>query len=267
MLLRWFSILALAARMLTGGDSVALAASALPALALAAPTLVLPASAVPTLGVPAPAPAVPILAKPASAVPTLAMLALAASTPTLAMPVPAPAVLTLAVPVPPAPTLAMPLAMPLAAPPPASAAPKLDSELVNFFVGEWKGAGHFSNGKPIASTLSFHLSLDSAWLVFEHRDIPPMNYKATGWWGVDANTKQFVAIVFDNFQGHRSFASRGWSGGRLILTTQSYAPGVGTYFEHFIYERISDSQFKMTYETSADAITWQLGDSLVYTRA
>lgn len=149
---------------------------------------------------------------------------------------------------------------------PGPAAPKLDTALVNFFVGEWKGEGHFSNGKPIASTLSFHLSLDSAWLVSEHRDIPPMDYKATGWWGVDVNTKQFVAIVFDNYQGHRSFASRGWSGGKLTLTTESYAPGVGIYFEHFIYERLSDNQFKMTYETSADAITWRLGDSLVFVR-
>jgi hypothetical protein len=114
--------------------------------------------------------------------------------------------------------------------------------------------------------LSFHLSLDSAWLVSDHRDVPPMSYKATAWWGVDENTKQFVAIVFDNFHGHRSFASRGWVGGKLILTAQSYAPGVGTYFEHFIYERISESQFKMSYETSADAITWRLGDSLVFSR-
>ena len=142
----------------------------------------------------------------------------------------------------------------------------LDSAMVRFFVGEWKGEGSFSNGKPIAATLSFHLSLDSAWLVSDHRDVPPMSYKATAWWGVDADTKQFVAIVFDNFHGHRSFASRGWVGGKLILTAQSYAPGVGTYFEHFIYERISESQFKMSYETSADAITWRLGDSLVFSR-
>ncbi len=36
--------------------------------------------------------------------------------------------------------------------------------------------------------------------------------------------------------------------------------------EHFIYERLSDTQFRMTYETSRDGIAWQMADSLVFTR-
>ena len=148
----------------------------------------------------------------------------------------------------------------------SGAPPRLDTVLVRYFVGEWKGEGAFANGRRIEATLSFHLSLDSAWLVSDHVDVPPGPYKATGWWGVDAGTGQFVAIVFDNFHGHRSFATRGWAGGRMVLMTESYAPGVGTYFEHFIYERLSDTQFRMSYETSADAVTWRLGDSLVFTR-
>ncbi|HEV2483196.1 MAG TPA: hypothetical protein VGS79_26200 [Puia sp.] len=148
----------------------------------------------------------------------------------------------------------------------SGAPPKLDTALVRYFVGEWKGAGAFANGRHIEATLTFHLSLDSAWLVSDHADVPPNSYKATAWWGVDATTGGFVAIVFDNFHGHRSFATRGWAGGRMVLTTPSYALGVGTYFEHFVYERLSDSQFRMSYETSADAVTWRLGDSLVFTR-
>jgi len=138
--------------------------------------------------------------------------------------------------------------------------------MVSYFVGEWKGNGTFANGRKIEATLTFRLSLDSAWLVSEHADEAPNSYKATGWWGVDANTGGFVAFAFDNFHGHRSFASRGWAGGRMVLLATSYAPGVGTYFEHFIYERLSDTQFRMSYETSGDAITWRLGDSLVFSR-
>jgi hypothetical protein len=38
-------------------------------------------------------------------------------------------------------------------------------------------------------------------------------------------------------------------------------------FEHFIYERLSAGQFKMTYEVSRDGITWRTGDWLVFTRS
>jgi hypothetical protein len=128
--------------------------------------------------------------------------------------------------------------------------PKLDSSLINFFVGDWTGDGHFANGRPIAATLSFHLTLDSAWLVSEHRDRPPGQYKADAYWGPD------VAYVFDNFHGHRSFSSS-WNAGRLVLATA---------YEHFIYEKISPTQFRMTYETSRDGTMWRLGDSLLFSR-
>jgi hypothetical protein len=114
--------------------------------------------------------------------------------------------------------------------------------------------------------LSFRLSLDSAWLVSDHADLPPNDYKATSYWGVDGSSGQFVAIIFDNFHGHRNFGSSGWAAGRLVLTTQNFAPGAGTYFEHFIYERQSDTQFRMTYENSRDGITWHMGDSLLFTK-
>lgn len=143
---------------------------------------------------------------------------------------------------------------------------RLDSGLVRFFVGDWKGEGKLANGQAIAAAVSFHLSLDSAWLVSEHADAPPHTYKATSFWGVDASTKQFVAIVLDNFHGHRTFTSSGWGAGRLVLTTSNFMAGVGTYFEHFLFERLSDTQFRMSYETSRDAISWRLGDSLIFSK-
>src|ERR1700722_10985269 len=56
---------------------------------------------------------------------------------------------------------------------------RLDPSMVGFFIGEWKGAGAFANGRPIQAVLSFRLSLDSAWLVSEHADVPPNGYKST----------------------------------------------------------------------------------------
>lgn len=143
---------------------------------------------------------------------------------------------------------------------------RADSALVHFFTGEWKGEGTFANGRPIKARLVFRLALDSAWLVCEHRDEPPNRYQADLYWGVDAATGQFLAYAFDNFHGHRQFASKGWAGGRLLLARKAEAPGAGMYFEHFIYDSLTDSAFRMTYETSRDSVAWRLGDSLVFRR-
>ena len=148
----------------------------------------------------------------------------------------------------------------------APAPARLDPDLVAFFTGHWKGEGAFAGGRTIAAEVSFAPSLDSAWLVYEHRDVPPGAYKATSMWGVDERTGQFVAFTFDNFHGHRQWLSSGWSGGKLVLSTGNYSSPGGMMFEHFIYERLSATQFKMTYEVSRDGIAWRLGDWLVFTR-
>ena len=143
---------------------------------------------------------------------------------------------------------------------------RLDTALLNFFVGKWSGEGAFSNGRKIAADLTFSLSLDSSWLVYEHRDRAPNSYKATSYWGVDGQSGKFLAYVFDNFQGHRLFETNGWINGKLILSNQVWMPQIGLYFEHFIYQRTGDRSFKMSYETSRDGISWQLGDWLVFTK-
>jgi len=79
-----------------------------------------------------------------------------------------------------------------------------DTALVHYFSGDWKGEGKFANGKPIEATLSFQLSLDSAWLVCQHRDLPPNRYKADFFWGIDRDTKGFEGYCFDNFNGNRA---------------------------------------------------------------
>jgi hypothetical protein len=143
---------------------------------------------------------------------------------------------------------------------------RLDPDLLQFFVGHWTGEGQFSNGKKIAADVVFQLSLDSSWLVYTHRDQPPNSYKADSYWGVDRQTGEFVAYCLDNFQGHRQFVSDGWKKGKMVLTAHAYLAGVGTYFEHFRFEKVSDKSFKMSYETSRDGISWMLGDELVFTK-
>jgi hypothetical protein len=143
---------------------------------------------------------------------------------------------------------------------------RIDTALLAFFSGHWTGEGAFANGGKIAADVSFRLSLDSCWLVYEHQDRAPNRYKATSMWGVDGATGEFFAYIFDNFHGHRQLVSNGWRDGKLLLSGQSYVAGAGVYFEHFLYERLSDTQFKMTYETSRDGMAWQLGDWLVFTR-
>jgi len=147
------------------------------------------------------------------------------------------------------------------------AAPKArpDTALMHFFVGHWAGKGEFAGGTPIEADVVFRVDLDSSWLVYEHRDRPPHDYKANSMWSLD-RSKQFVGYTFDNFHGHREWVSNGWVGGKLILSG-SEGVGAGVMFEHFIYERVSATQFKMTYEVSGDGIKWQMGDWLLFTRA
>ena len=57
-----------------------------------------------------------------------------------------------------------------------------------------------------------------------------------------------------------------WKNGKMVLTHHAFYPKVGGYFEHFIYERTGERSFKMTYETSRDGVSWQMGDWLDFTR-
>lgn len=143
---------------------------------------------------------------------------------------------------------------------------KLPDNFISFFAGRWTGEGKFANGKKITANLSVKLELDSSWLIFEHIDILPNNYKSISMFSVDYMSGQFIAYTFDNFQGHRKFVSNGWNDGKLILTTNEYYPQKGLVFQHFIYERVSERNFKMSYETSKDGINWKLGDFLVFTK-
>ncbi len=142
----------------------------------------------------------------------------------------------------------------------------MPEDFLNFFIGQWSGEGEFANGKKIAADLSIKLSLDSCWLHYEHTDRSPNRYKALNILGLDQSNGEFLAYTFDNFHGHRQFVSEGWKNEKLLLTTSEFVPQRGVIFQHFIFEKQSPTTFKMTYETSSDAISWKLGDSLIFTK-
>lgn len=140
---------------------------------------------------------------------------------------------------------------------------KLPADLMQYYIGKWKGEGTFSNGRPIASTVTFRMSLDSAWLQNEHVDVPPNIYKALSLWGVEKDGT-LIAFTFDNFHGHRQFTAN-YSQDKLMLMTTGTFQGAKLY-QRFVYEKLSLDAFKMAYETSLDSVKWRMGDTLIYHR-
>lgn len=143
---------------------------------------------------------------------------------------------------------------------------KLSDDLVNFFIGNWSGSGEFHNGKKISANITFKMALDNKWLYHEHSDLPPNDYKAFSFWGIDKYTGEFVAYSLNNFQGHKKFSSNGWVDEKLILTNIRQYPEQGLVFEHFIYEKLTEKSFKMTYEISQNGINWKMIDYLVFNK-
>ncbi|MFB6456276.1 hypothetical protein ACE38W_13470 [Chitinophaga sp. Hz27] len=139
---------------------------------------------------------------------------------------------------------------------------KLPADLIQYFTGTWKGAGTFSNGKPIAATATFNMSLDSTWLQYEHTDVPPNQYKAHSVWGVDANG-DLLAYIFDNFGGHRQFQGNYSAGGLLLTNIQLNQQGQKVY-SHFVYQRLTANTFKMAFEMSQDSLKWRMIDTLIF---
>jgi len=136
--------------------------------------------------------------------------------------------------------------------------------LKHFLEGSWKGEGKFANGKEIAATASFKWSLDSCWLIYTHEDLPPNRYKAISLWSVDRSKQSFSVDIFDNFHGHRLFAGIQPSEDEVILNATDTLVKATRFFQRFVYTKLDDHRFKMSYEVSKDNVNWQLGDSLVF---
>jgi len=150
--------------------------------------------------------------------------------------------------------------------PSASKAPKqLPADLKDFFIGEWSGAGEFSNGKKIEADVSFSADLDNQWLSYSHTDRLPNKYKARGMWGFDRESGKFVMLLSNNFGGARLFVSDGWADGKIVFNRERLLAALSVA-ERFTFARESASSFRMTYETSRDEKAWRVGDYLTFKR-
>jgi hypothetical protein len=151
---------------------------------------------------------------------------------------------------------------------------RLPNDLIDFFSGEWEGAGEFASGKKIEADISFAPDLDHQWLVYRHTDRPPNRYKALGMWGFEYGSKRFIMVINDNFGGARRFSSEGWLTGKVVFAkipvltppTNAASPAAPTRQERFTFERQDRDTLKMTYETSEDGRSWRLGDYLIFKR-
>lgn len=142
---------------------------------------------------------------------------------------------------------------------------KIDPAITNFFQGSWVGEGQLANGRSVTADASFQLSLDGCWLMYNHTDRLPNRYKAISMWGNEPSGN-LLDYVFDNFQGHRLFTSRGWNPEEVNFVYRDTVVSGDAVFQRFTYKKLSSDSFKMTYDVSKDGNQWRLGDWLIFTR-
>lgn len=142
----------------------------------------------------------------------------------------------------------------------------LQSEIVDFFSGEWSGAGAFAfaSGKAIEADVSFDLDLDGRWLRYRHADRLPNRYKALGMWGIDRTRNTLVMTVNDSFGGARTFTSSGWNEGTLMFDRDANTAPLNE--ERFIFQRIDNDRFRMSYEVRQGVSPWRMVDALEFSR-
>ena len=141
---------------------------------------------------------------------------------------------------------------------------KVDPAIAKYFVGNWGGQGQFANGKSIQADVTFYLSVDSCHLINVYADRPPNRYKSSGDWSIDGSGT-LTAFIINNFTGLKEFKGR-WENGKLVISNTDNYPGKVTIYQSFIYDRIDDDNFKITYMYGRDSRDLKEGDHLIFTR-
>lgn len=143
--------------------------------------------------------------------------------------------------------------------------PKINMDMAKYFSGNWAGAGEFANGKKVEADVSFYISTDSTSLINIYADKAPNRYKATSAWAVAPGGKT-VAHIINNFTGLNDFTSDGWQNGKIILANTSVRQGRGTLYQQFVFEKIDDDHFRVTYYYGFDIAKLKEGDHLVFAK-
>jgi hypothetical protein len=161
------------------------------------------------------------------------------------------------------------LALSFAVPSRAQQAPALAKELapLAFFLGEWRGIGAFASGRAIEADVAFASDLDGKGIVYRHTDRLPNTFKSLSIWSYNVELLQFLAVMSDNFGGGRVLLSSGWQVSKLTFEQLPLATQGTAFKQRFIFEKQTESTFKMTYERDkGDGKGWQMGDYLLFTR-
>jgi hypothetical protein len=132
---------------------------------------------------------------------------------------------------------------------------------LSYFEGAWSCEGHFANGSPIASNITFSWSAPAQALVKHHDDLPPNGFHDVELWTFD-KVGGFKALVADAYSGARAMTSPGWAGDAL---TWSHSEGPQRS-ERFIYVRLSTDHLRIDWEVSKDGGSFKLGDTLTCKR-
>jgi hypothetical protein len=141
---------------------------------------------------------------------------------------------------------------------------KINTDLAKFYVGNWEGKGQFANGKDIEADVAFYLSTDSCHLINIYSDRLPNRYKATGDW-IGSGSVGITARVINNFTGLNQFEGQCRNDDVSISNKVQYR-GAGVIYQSFIYAKVDDDHFKVTYVYGRDSTQMKEGDHLIFSR-
>lgn len=144
---------------------------------------------------------------------------------------------------------------------------RFPAELLEYFKGEWSGAGKFvASGKDVVSDFSFVADVENQTLIVHEKEHAPNTYHFIALWSIDSANGNLV-MLFANDSGAELFRSESatWQKDKIVFQS---APELKAAFafERFTFEWKSDNTFLATYEMSRDGKTWRTGDTQMFTR-
>jgi len=140
------------------------------------------------------------------------------------------------------------------------------TKVAEFYKGKWNGKGAFANGKSIEAAVSFELDTMGKCLVYKHRDVLPVGWKALALWNLSKTDKQIKAIYNDEFSGMRIFSAAQFSEAKIVFSRSALNKNNKEFFERFVFEKQDANSYKMTWEISYDGEKWTMGDWLLFQR-
>ena len=138
---------------------------------------------------------------------------------------------------------------------------------IQYYAGDWAGSGQFSNGTRISARINFQYDKDVDGILYRHTDDPPHQYRSLSVWKIDSKTEQLIASIHDPFGRVRVFVSKEWKDRKLTFESVNLFGEEKFTRERFLYEPLTETSFKMTYQVNDGSAGWRVGDWLVFQRS